>query len=160
MFVDVHAFWLARRLSDGVQCMSDGEILSYEQVYLWKRHNEEPMTMVRLDFKQEVQKKFDTMLNMRQIGEYYEFRKAEAAYIAWLSHNIPDFTRNKDMVDMMIFSLGLRKKKNSHMTQDMRKKINDIFIKWTRKKAVKKIQSFWRRFKTLTENPRKRMRIS
>jgi hypothetical protein len=118
------------------------------------------MTMVRLDFKQEVQKKFDTMLNLRQIGKYYEFRKAEAAYIAWLSYNIPDFTRNKDMVDMMIFSLGLRKKKNSHMTQDMRKKINDIFIKWTRKKAVKKIQSFWRRFKTLTENPRKRMRIS
>ena len=121
MFVDVHAFWLARRLSDGVQYMSDRQILSYNQVYLWKQQNGQLMTMARLDHKQQRDHQV-TRLGSMQDGPEYE--NANAAYVAWMPHNVSKFYCDKRRRDSMIASLRLRQRTTPDMTAEKRAAIN------------------------------------
>jgi len=156
MFVDVHAFWLARKLSTHLPWMNTKEVSLYSYIYLWKQNTGEWKGMAGFDSAKECDEKFAKMRSMDDGPEYDE---ARAAFVAWMPHNIASFERDMNMESSMIVSLGLRKLTTKSMTHAERTKINARKQKQLdaaerkkirREKAALKIQSSWRKRKTNT----------
>lgn len=115
MFVDVHAFWLAKRLSDGYE---DG---SYNKVYLWKWQNGEVMTMARLNYGKE---RKDQMAMIGRMEDETEYKIATEAVEAFMPHSLSKFHCDERFQDKKIASLLLNQRQRPDMTAKKRKWIN------------------------------------